>query len=333
MKRVKGNLIQLALDGDFQTIIHGCNCQCTMNSGVAKEIREVFPEAYEADCRTTKGDRKKLGSFSFAEVVRDGKRITIVNAYTQYGYGRTGVHVDYAAVQSCMVEISASFSGTRIAYPRIGAGLGGGDWHRIALLIEKALEGQDHTLVLFDKGPASQRKSLYAGIGSRKTPEAVLKQMWHIARRLAARGFVLRTGGADGADTAFWEGRKAERGQAELWLPWAGFNGHQGSFFTPRKEHFDRASRLHPAWERLDQGPRALHARNVGQVLGASLDVPVNFVIAWTPDSAETAGDCSRETGGTGTAIRLASELGIPVYNLKNQDAMDRLAFHVLNLE
>jgi len=333
MKRVKGNLLQLALQGDFQTIIHGCNCQCTMNNGIAKSIREIFPEAYEADCRTSKGDKRKLGSFSFAEVERNGRRLTIVNAYTQFGYGRTGVHVDYAAVQSCMVEICARFGGTRIAYPRIGAGLGGGDWHRIALLIERALEGQDHTLVTFDKGQGSAQNPLYAGVGSRSTPEEVLRQMRHIARRLAVRGFVLRTGGADGADTAFWEGRKDERGRGELWLPWAGFNGHQGSFFTPRKEHYDRACTLHPAWQVLDQGPRALHARNVGQVLGANLDAPVHFVIAWTPDAAETAEQCSRQTGGTGTAIRLASEMGIPVYNLKNHDAMDRLAFHVLNLE
>lgn len=36
----------------------------------------------------------------------------------------------------------------------------------------------------------------YAGIGSRKTPEAILRLMWLIGATLAANGFTLRSGGA-----------------------------------------------------------------------------------------------------------------------------------------
>ena len=42
------------------------------------------------------------------------------------------------------------FDGQRIGYPRIGAGLAGGDWSEIAGIIGEELEGQDHTLVEFD---------------------------------------------------------------------------------------------------------------------------------------------------------------------------------------
>ena len=45
MKIIEGDLIQLALDGEFDLIIHGCNCFCSMGAGIAKSIREIFPEA------------------------------------------------------------------------------------------------------------------------------------------------------------------------------------------------------------------------------------------------------------------------------------------------
>ena len=35
------------------------------DGGIARTIRELYPEAYEADCQTKKGDRSKIGSFSY----------------------------------------------------------------------------------------------------------------------------------------------------------------------------------------------------------------------------------------------------------------------------
>ena len=82
MKIVKGDLIQLAKDGQFDVVVHGCNCMCQMGAGIAKGIKAAFPAAYTADCETEKGDRGKLGTCSTAECsVSDGS-VTIVNAYT-----------------------------------------------------------------------------------------------------------------------------------------------------------------------------------------------------------------------------------------------------------
>lgn len=170
----------------------------------------------------------------------------------------------------------------------------------------------------------------YAGIGSRKTPQDILDYMRRIAQRLALRGFVLRSGAAAGADTAFEEGCVAEKGRAEIWLPWAGFNDHAPTEFTTTPAHEAIAATLHPAWERLSRGPRLLHTRNVGQILGVDANTPVSFVLCWTPDGCESDTTRSRLTGGTGTAIGLASRLGIPVFNLANPNAKDRLIRHVL---
>ena len=149
MKVVHGDLLALAVAGQFDVIIHGCNCQCTMGAGIAKAVRAAFPEAWEADCATGKDDRNKLGTFSSATVERDGHDITVVNGYTQFHWRGSGRLADYDAIRSVMAAVKQAFRGKRIGYPRIGAGLAGGDWDTIAAIISEELAGEDHTLVEF----------------------------------------------------------------------------------------------------------------------------------------------------------------------------------------
>ncbi|MEM7244817.1 MAG: macro domain-containing protein [Acidobacteriota bacterium] len=153
MKTIEGDLIQLALEGRFDVIVHGCNCQCAMGAGIAKPIRAAFPEAYEADLATTKGDRSKLGTFSSATVTRGDLKLTVVNAYTQFHWRGAGVLLDYEALERVFRDIASRFTGLRIAYPKIGAGLARGDWPRITPVIDEALEGEDHALVVLPRTP------------------------------------------------------------------------------------------------------------------------------------------------------------------------------------
>ncbi len=165
----------------------------------------------------------------------------------------------------------------------------------------------------------------YTGIGSRKTPENVFIGMFKLARWLSSQNYILRSGAADGADTAFEMGVDSINGQKEIWLPWKTFNGRNSDRYLPTEQHFELASTLHPAWSRLKQSVRSLHARNTGQVLGEDLTTPSKFVLCWTPDGAEHHSKVTKDTGGTGTAIRLASQKGIPVINLFNSDWKIRL--------
>jgi O-acetyl-ADP-ribose deacetylase (regulator of RNase III) len=152
MKVVRGDLVKLALDGRFEVIIHGCNCQCAMGAGIAKAIKQAFPEAYNADKATAKGSRTKLGSLSTVAVERGQCKFTIVNAYTQFHWRGSGVLVDYPALRSVMRQVKATFPGRTIAYPMIGAGLARGDWSIIASIIDEELSGEDHTLVEYQHG-------------------------------------------------------------------------------------------------------------------------------------------------------------------------------------
>lgn len=174
----------------------------------------------------------------------------------------------------------------------------------------------------------------YAGIGSRKTPPEVLDYMRRFARRMAVNGFVLRSGAADGADMAFELGCLEAGGQHEIWLPWKGFNRHADSGFYPGDVHFAQAALHHPAWDNLKHSVRSLHARNVGQVLGADIQTPASLVVCWTPDGCENQFERTKETGGTGMAIAVATrrELPIPVFNLAREGSKERLNQYVLSI-
>ena len=146
---MQGDLIDLALQGTFDVIIHGCNCFCSMGAGIAHSIQAQFPEAYAADLLTTKGDRNKLGYFSSATVQENGNNITIVNGYTQFQHSGTLPLVDYEAVKSLFKRIKKEFAGKRIGYPKIGAGLAGGDWDKIERIINTELDQENHILVKY----------------------------------------------------------------------------------------------------------------------------------------------------------------------------------------
>ena len=117
-------------------IIHGCNCFHTMGAGVAKALRQAYPEVIEADRKTIRGDKSKLGSFSIAYLM-DGRRI--LNCYTQFRYGRGQRHFNYEAFTLCCRQITATFPQCPIAMPFIGCGLAGGDWDKVLTILHTEL--------------------------------------------------------------------------------------------------------------------------------------------------------------------------------------------------
>lgn len=149
MKVIQGDIIALALSGQLDVLVHGCNCFCSMGAGLAAQIAQNFPEAREVDQETTSGDRTKLGNFSSVQIFRGENSFEIVNAYTQYHYSGTGTLLDYEALRNIFKKIKLQFSGKRIAYPKIGAGLARGDWTIISQIIDEELDEEVHFLVEF----------------------------------------------------------------------------------------------------------------------------------------------------------------------------------------
>jgi len=162
--------------------------------------------------------------------------------------------------------------------------------------------------------------SAYAGVGSRETPADVLTLMGNIADNLAAAGWTLRSGNAPGADQAFQRGhlRTGCNDRIEIYLPWVGFEADalRGwlsgivARLHPQRDAYAIAEKFYPNWPALKSGGRALHARNVHQIVGRDVlrPDPVRFVMCWTPGA--------RGGGGTGQAIRIARAYTVPVYDL-----------------
>ena len=150
----------------------------------------------------------------------------------------------------------------------------------------------------------------YAGIGSRETPKKVLHEMSMLSSQLEAMGFILRTGGATGADTAFLDGIQDPSKSVELYLPWQKYNDYESPWNKVPKASVTMAQRFHPNWDACSQGVHKLHGRNCNIILGPDVTrpLPAEFVICYTKEG--------KGTGGTGMAINVADFHLIPVFDL-----------------
>jgi hypothetical protein len=154
------------------------------------------------------------------------------------------------------------------------------------------------------------KKLFYTGVGSRSTPSYVLLRIEKIAAYYYSKGWWLRSGGAEGADNAFEVGHYYHTNK-EIYLPYNGFNGRtedECNIITISAECFDIAASIHPNWKACSDFAKKAHARNVHQVLGRDLSTPSEFLLCWTQDA--------KLVGGTRTAIVLATQNNIPVFNL-----------------
>lgn len=159
----------------------------------------------------------------------------------------------------------------------------------------------------------------YAGIGSRETPFSILKEMQDIAWDLSHKGHTLRSGHAPGADQAF---EKGAQGNAEIFLPWASFERQvpiQGRAVVvgDRIDLHEFVLRFHPRPSSLSDAGHKLMRRNACQILGERLNSSVSFVLCWTKDG--------RASGGTGQALRIAEHYKIPIFNLFDITAANRV--------
>lgn len=151
MKEIKGNIIGLAKEGKFNVIVQGCNCFCRMGRGLAPQIKEHFPEAWYADNATIAGDITKLGNYTYATCKNNvGSTVDVINIYSQYSYDSSTKPLDYEALTLALRKINRVFEGVTIGVPLIGAGLAGGDWDRIKVIIETELKNMDVTIVHYD---------------------------------------------------------------------------------------------------------------------------------------------------------------------------------------
>jgi O-acetyl-ADP-ribose deacetylase (regulator of RNase III) len=125
-------------------IMHGCNAQGVMGSGVAAIVKQRYFEAFKVYAQ--QHPHYILGEVIPAKVTDD---LVIINAITQENFGTHQVQVDYHAVeQACRgAKHLANFGmveSKEVHFPFIGAGLAGGDEHTLMTIFDQQFsEGED----------------------------------------------------------------------------------------------------------------------------------------------------------------------------------------------
>ena len=135
-------------------IMHGCNAQGVMGSGVAKIVKDRYFEAFKT--YASQHPYYILGEVIPQKVTDD---LVIINAITQDQFGTHKVQVDYDAVeQVCRgaqyLANSGMVESKEIHFPFIGAGLAGGDEHTLLTIFDRQFShDQDGTLWLLPDHP------------------------------------------------------------------------------------------------------------------------------------------------------------------------------------
>lgn len=167
----------------------------------------------------------------------------------------------------------------------------------------------------------------YTGIGSRDISSIEYNLVVKIGSRMAELGYCLRSGGADGADEAFEEGCDLAEGEKSIYLPWKNFNGYWMGpsvySLTGKQRAFARERLLElgvlPWFDNLSNSSKLFHTRNYYQVVG-STEVPSRVCI-YIAD-IDWKGE---PVGGTRTAVMVSKVLGVPTYNLRDNEEREKL--------
>lgn len=132
----KGNLLE---QPDIKFILHGCNSLGKMGAGFAKQIKNKYPEIFDPYETFCKENKNTLGEIV---VVKTKTNLVVLNAITQHNVGIGRKQVSYDAVHEIFSKLNR-LPTTRIDMPKLGAGLGGGDWRVIEAIINSACPSQD----------------------------------------------------------------------------------------------------------------------------------------------------------------------------------------------
>jgi O-acetyl-ADP-ribose deacetylase (regulator of RNase III) len=168
MKTIKGDLINLAKEGRFDVIAHGCNCQGIMSAGIAKQMAQEFgADRFPMEVRSRIGyNISKLGNIDYYPIFRRTfKEVTtylatalkpetreklciLINCYTQFNPGK-GLDLD--ALRLCLKKINHIFRQKHIGLPKIGCGIAGGNWKEVKQIIKEELYSMEVTIVEYEK--------------------------------------------------------------------------------------------------------------------------------------------------------------------------------------
>lgn len=286
-------------------IVNTVNCVGVMGAGVALAVRNRYPDVMAPYKQACEAGRLSPGRL---HVFRQPGGPVIVNMATK-DHWRAASRLDWVGsglfYLSRFVQMEHARAPDRmrsLTLPPPGCGHGGLSWRDVHVMARTCLAPLEdlgiRITITQAAPPPSALPLIYAGVGARDTPQEVLTLMHDVGHNLAREGFLLRSGGARGADSAFEAGCREGAGVSEIF--------RKDADISPL---FDRLTdNLHPKPSALSPVARLLMNRNGAQVFGAEFSRPCDVLLCWTPGGAGG--------GGTGQAIRIARAIDIPALDL-----------------
>jgi len=140
----------LEFNGDVLTstselICQGNNAKGAFNSGLAKNIRDKYPEVYAKYKEAYDKGLIELGKIQIVDVTNDFENKKIVNCITQENYGYDGAkYTSYDALDTCMKKLRIYCEEhyvRSIAIPwHMCSDRGGGNWNVVLSIITAAFD-------------------------------------------------------------------------------------------------------------------------------------------------------------------------------------------------
>lgn len=325
-----------------ELLVNPVNTVGVMGAGLAAKFKSKYPKnfkAYKAHCDQV----DKFNDYKFYAFEENGK--TIFNFASKEDFKKSS-RLSY--IRRSLIYLVSYIERNRITYiaiPPVGCGLGGledAQVHHLVLYFLRQIPFEIKVeLYGFKIRPIVREQvcqwydldyrncDMFTGVGSRELTREGRLTLYDVANALTDDGYSLSTGDAVGTDEAFWE--QSIKGRRVRYGPFGKtYHLPETTVIPNSTTTYIRATKIaalcHPSYRWLPDWMKELHTRNVFQVLGSHLDSPREFLVCWTPDGAQTTRETNKKTGGTGTAIRIADMFGIPVFNLKRKDAVDKLS-------
>ncbi len=152
IKHIKCDIFESGAD----VILHQVNCQGVMGSGIAKQVKEKFPEcftSYKKICDSFSDKKKMLG---MVQCIKTDDDKFICNMFAQEKFGYDGqCYTDYHALRECLEQVRdyPIFDERTIAIPYLmGCHRGGGDWNVVYKMIEEILGDNDVLICEYNGG-------------------------------------------------------------------------------------------------------------------------------------------------------------------------------------
>lgn len=151
MQVVKGNLFEAFRTGAVHAIAHCVNCQGVMGSGVALQVKNLYPTVYQEYVELLQEYKKVEESALGCCITSQVREGLVFNLFGQEDYGTNHRQLDYGAFADSLITIGLDLpEGSVVGMPyNIGCDRAGGDWEVVKELVSHFVEKEGIKVIFY----------------------------------------------------------------------------------------------------------------------------------------------------------------------------------------